>query len=228
MISVKDEAELLDYLNSFGDLTNIQILPIADMVENIENDSDQTSDKEATADHAEHDMTELELVLSDQSKLPVQQTTSTKTTDLKATKHPRPRCQYQNSSFTCEPCGRTFGRRSSLRQHNNVHHSGPREHRCETCGKQFHTVDDLRKHVKRHMAQNKPFKCPECPRQFNYHQDLVRHTAVQHGVAKYECKQCGKRIARQDHLLLHEASHAKQLARKQRRNRFQELVQQQH
>lgn len=83
MISVKDEAELLDYLNSFGDLTNIQILPIADMVENIENDSDQTSDQEATADHAERltiDMTELELVLSDQSKLPVQQTTSTKTT----------------------------------------------------------------------------------------------------------------------------------------------------
>lgn len=216
VMSFKTEAEMLNYLSSFGDLNNIQILPVVDEVENTEKYIEQAPDQQVPAE-----VKELEPVLPNPSGQAVQRK-SLKT----KTKCPRTRLVYENSSFVCEPCGRTFGRRSSLRQHNNVHHSGPREHRCETCGKRFHTGDDLRRHEQRHVALQKPHSCAECSRQFNYQQDLERHIAVRHGVAKFACQHCDKRIARRDHLLSHEATHTRRPQLGKRRNRFQELAQQ--
>lgn len=231
VMSFKTEAEMLEYFSTLGGIDNIQILPTIGEMENTEKYIDQTPGQSVPAVVVEPpttiDSKDLVPVLPDQPEQPVQRKPSTKSTTLTAPKRPRTRHVYENSSFVCEPCGRTFGRRSSLRQHNNVHHSGPREHRCEECGKRFHTVDDLHRHVKRHVTLHKPYKCAECPRQFNYQQDLVRHVAVQHGVAKYACQHCGKRSARRDHLLAHEATHTRRLDRTERRNRFQELAQQQ-
>lgn len=231
LMSFRTEAEMLKYFSTLGGIDNIQILPTVGEMENTEKYIDQTLGQSVQAESVEPpttiDSKDREPVLPDQPEQPVQRKPATKSTTLTAPKRPRTRHVYENSSFVCEPCGRTFGRRSSLRQHNNVHHSGPREHRCEECGKRFHTVDDLHRHVKRHVTLHKPYKCAECPRQFNYQQDLVRHVAVQHGVAKYACQHCGKRIARRDHLLAHEATHTRRQDRTQRRNRFQELAQQQ-
>lgn len=210
--SFRTESELLDYFSTLGDLKDIQILPITSEMSNTEKYTDETK---------------TEVIGNKQTEpvLPVQPAKRKRTTALKSGR--RPRTVYENSSFVCEPCDRTFGRRSGLIQHNNVHHSGPRAHRCQECGKRFHTPVDLQRHIERHVTQHKPHKCVHCPRQFNYHQDLERHIAVRHGgVTKYECRHCGKRFARRDHLLSHEASHVKKEAREARRNRFQELVEQ--
>lgn len=212
VMSFRTESELLDYFSTLGDLKDIEILPITSEMKNSENCTDETK-------------TEVIENKEPAPVLPVQPAKRKRSTALKSGR--RPRTVYENSSFVCEPCDRTFGRRSGLIQHNNVHHSGPRAHRCQECGKRFHTPADLQRHIERHVTQHKPHKCAHCPRQFNYHQDLERHIAVRHGgVAKYECRHCGKRIARRDHMLSHEASHVKKEAREARRNRFQELVEQ--
>lgn len=128
-------------------------------------------------------------------------------------KPPKARMQYQHSNYACEPCVRTFGGQRGLTQHNNVHHSGPREHRCGVCGKRFHTPDDLEKHERRHEALSKPFKCVECPRGFCYQHDLDRHVSFHHGEARFGCQVCGKRVARWDQLIIHETSHANNTVR---------------
>lgn len=227
VMSFKSEAEMLDYFSSLGDLKDIQILPIVSEMENTEKYTDEVTGQNSPMEVVDTptiiENKEPAPVLPVQPAQPAKRKRSTKKTTVPNSRK-RTRIVYENSSFVCEPCDRTFGRRSGLIQHNNTHHSGPREHRCEACGKRFHTQDDLQRHIQRHVAQHKPHKCAECPRQFNYHQDLERHITVRHGVAKYECQHCGKRIARRDHLLSHEASHTKKLARELRRNRFQELV----
>lgn len=224
VMSFKSEAEMLEYFSTLGDLKDIQILPIVSEMENTEKYTD-----EVTGQNSPMEVVETPTIIENKESTPVlpaqlaKRKRSTKKSNAPNSRN-RTRIVYENSSFVCEPCDRTFGRRSGLIQHNNTHHSGPREHRCEECGKRFHTQDDLLRHIQRHLTVHKPHKCAECPRQFHYHQDLERHIAVRHGVAKYECQHCGKRIARRDHLLSHEASHTKKLARELRRNRFQELV----
>lgn len=224
VMSFKSEAEMLDYFSSLGDLKDIKILPIVSEMENTEKYTD-----EVTGQNTPMEVVDTPTIIENKAPAPVMPAQSAKRKrSTKKSNAPnsrkRTRIVYENSSFVCEPCDRTFGRRSGLIQHNNTHHSGPREHRCAECGKRFHTQDDLQRHIQRHLTVHKPHKCAECPRQFNYHQDLERHITVRHGVAKYECQHCGKRIARRDHLLSHEASHTKKLARELRRNRFQELV----
>lgn len=223
VLSFKSEAEMLDYFSSLSDLKDIQILPIVSEMENTEKYTVET-----TGQNSPMEVVEAPNIVNKESApvLPAKLAKRKRSTKKSNAPNSRKRTRivYENSSFVCEPCDRTFGRRSGLIQHNNTHHSGPREHRCEECGKRFHTQDDLQRHIQRHLTVHKPHKCAECPRQFNYHQDLERHITVRHGVAKYECQHCGKRIARRDHLLSHEASHTKKLARELRRNRFQELV----
>lgn len=218
VMSFKSEAEMLDYFSTLGNLKDIKILPIVSEMENTEKYTDEVTGHNTPMEVVENK--------APAPVLPVQSAKRKRSTKKSNAPNSRKRTRivYENSSFVCEPCDRTFGRRSGLIQHNNTHHSGPREHRCAECGKRFHTQDDLQRHIQRHLTVHKPHKCAECPRQFNYHQDLERHITVRHGVAKYECQHCGKRIARRDHLLSHEASHTKKLARELRRNRFQELV----
>lgn len=213
VMTFANKADLLSYLSTFDELKNIQILPIVSEMENTEKFTNETIEYCAPLETTIVNE-ELIPVLPEQ---PIQQKPSTKKTTTKGIKRNRTQLVYENSSFVCEPCDRSFGRRSSLVQHNNVHHSGPREHRCEECGKRYHKLEELHHHVQRHVAHEKPYKCTECPRQFNYLQDLARHGAVRHGVAKHACQYCGKRMARRDHLMTHEASHA-------RRNRLVKLA----
>ncbi|XP_062557153.1 zinc finger protein 41 homolog [Armigeres subalbatus] len=117
---------------------------------------------------------------------------------------------YKDSQFSCEPCGRHFGTKSSYTQHRTAYHSGPLEYRCGQCGKRFHTEAKLNTHEKLHTMKEKPYKCKECPSQFFYSNDLKRHESKRHGQGKeYVCSICGQKFSRPDFLALHEIRHTR-------------------
>ncbi|XP_055547393.1 zinc finger protein 629-like [Wyeomyia smithii] len=119
-----------------------------------------------------------------------------------------------DGEYTCELCDRTFARSSTLKQHNNTKHSGPRQHRCSQCGKRYQFLAELEAHEKRHKPSEKHFVCPECPRRFYRQMDMRRHFNQHHGQNDFQCPQCGRKYGRRDQLRVHLLCHAKQTDRR--------------
>ncbi|XP_055543445.1 zinc finger protein OBI1-like [Wyeomyia smithii] len=110
----------------------------------------------------------------------------------------------------CKQCNKEFGRKGSLQQHIRRFHASERPFRCGTCGKRFVTEEQLAKHKLRHDPKNRQFPCPQCEKSYAHVKDRDRHFDAHHGTPAHQCKYCGKRFTRRDHLLAHEQAHEKQ------------------
>ena len=63
--------------------------------------------------------------------------------------------------YSCDQCGKCYGSKSKLLEHQVYRHSDARPHRCPQCPKEFKSTSNLKQHVK--YAHERPrYPCPDC------------------------------------------------------------------
>ena len=93
----------------------------------------------------------------------------------------------------CDQCERVFQRKSNLRKHIVLAHSGNSrneiEYDCEFCHKKFKTNGNLKKH-KMCVHDKVKFPCDQCDHQASDPSNLINHKKTTHEGIKYPCDQC--------------------------------------
>ncbi len=115
-------------------------------------------------------------------------------------KPPKKKFQAGDRPFTCEECGRSFARVSSLRNH--THDPQPSEFLCSLCGKTFTKKYRRDVHEKAHMGEA-PFKCNYCEKRFVTGQQRQNHERIHTGERPFHCTHCGKQFTTKDKLTTH-------------------------
>ena len=108
--------------------------------------------------------------------------------------------------FSCDLCGETFSRRSSMVQHKRMH-TGEKPHRCEICLKSFTRPYTLQKHQCSHTGE-KPFSCDLCGRKFSRSSTLVEHKRTHAGEKPFQCDICQEYFSRRSTLHQHQRTHS--------------------
>uniref|UniRef100_A0A1A9V7G8 C2H2-type domain-containing protein n=1 Tax=Glossina austeni TaxID=7395 RepID=A0A1A9V7G8_GLOAU len=107
--------------------------------------------------------------------------------------------------FTCNICGGTFSRYSSLWSHKKLH-SGEKNYKCTICGLAFAKAVYLKNHARIHTGE-KPYKCQTCGMQFSQSPHLKNHERTHSGERPYVCEVCDKGFARHATLWNHRRIH---------------------
>ncbi|XP_046801707.1 zinc finger protein 260 [Lucilia cuprina] len=108
--------------------------------------------------------------------------------------------------YVCEQCGATFKQSSNLRYHMKTRHPTEEDLRrkellpkdrleCEECKKSFHSQYTLKYHKLRVHADEKKFECKICGRRVAKQFMLDSHMLV-HSDQKLACKFCGREFVR--------------------------------
>lgn len=113
---------------------------------------------------------------------------------------------FEEKSFICLQCGKTFANKKNLRTHEKIH-TGEKEFSCFECGKQFTQKTNLIRHEKIHTGE-KPFTCSECGKAFISKCVLESHEKVHTGEKPFMCLICGKRYKQRAHLRTHSRVHS--------------------
>lgn len=113
----------------------------------------------------------------------------------------------EGKCFSCSYCGRKFGRRQGLLQHERIH-TGERPFNCPTCNKSFRQRSALVVHIKTHTGE-RAFLCFVCSKSFYTPGDLKKHLEIHTGVRPHNCPICFKGFGRpsflQAHMRVHES-----------------------
>lgn len=107
--------------------------------------------------------------------------------------------------FSCDLCGETFSRRSSMIQHRRMH-TGEKPYRCEICLKAFTRPYTLQKHRCSHTGE-KPFSCDLCGRNFSRSSTLLEHKRTHAGEKPFQCDICQEYFSRRSTLHQHQRTH---------------------
>ena len=92
------------------------------------------------------------------------------------------KCHTTARPFSCEVCGLTFKRKSSLRLHKLKNHEKKADKKCSYCDKMFLCSNALHIHERRHTGY-KPYKCAElrCDAAYVEKAKLTLHMKTVHG-----------------------------------------------
>lgn len=96
--------------------------------------------------------------------------------------------QRQSRPFKCAVCGKEFGYKHVLQNHERTH-TGEKPFVCSVCNKCFTRDHHLKTHVRLHTGE-KPFWCPHCNRFFVQVANLRRHLKTHTGETSYPCEYC--------------------------------------
>ncbi|XP_044028054.1 zinc finger protein 2-like [Siniperca chuatsi] len=138
--------------------------------------------------------------------------------------------------FSCSECGKTFGRKTHLREHQRCH-TGEKPFSCSICKKCFSWRRQLQRHTRVHTGE-KRLSCSVCDKMFNWPYQLRIHQCVgessqlhqrqtqpQSGLnslkahevpvsdmgrntkKQFPCSRCGKVFGYKDSLLRHTRCH---------------------
>uniref|UniRef100_A0A7N5KRH5 ZFP57 zinc finger protein n=1 Tax=Ailuropoda melanoleuca TaxID=9646 RepID=A0A7N5KRH5_AILME len=110
--------------------------------------------------------------------------------------------------FLCQPCGRTFSKRSSPHSHQSVHSPHTMDS-CGQCGRCFRNSRDLSFHRRVHLGE-RPFCCPLCDKTYRDASGLSRHRRVHLGYRPHSCPCCGKGFRDRSELKRHQKTHQNQ------------------
>ncbi|XP_070201735.1 zinc finger protein 35-like isoform X1 [Littorina saxatilis] len=100
----------------------------------------------------------------------------------------RKKVHYNNTTFLCEWCSKTFTNRSNFICHTRIH-TGEKPYKCEHCPSAFMESTKLKIHLAKHSGV-KAYACDKCPKSFPYRSGLMTHMKIHIGDKKYKCEQC--------------------------------------
>jgi len=83
--------------------------------------------------------------------------------------------------FVCKYCGKSFGRKSHLTEHEAAVHERSLRNECNLCGVKCSTKRALARHKRRIHEEEKRFSCTVCDSSFYQKSDLKRHNELKHG-----------------------------------------------
>uniref|UniRef100_A0A672YS44 Gastrula zinc finger protein XlCGF57.1-like n=1 Tax=Sphaeramia orbicularis TaxID=375764 RepID=A0A672YS44_9TELE len=110
--------------------------------------------------------------------------------------------------FQCSDCGKTFGRRSVLNAHRNIH-TREKQFPCSVCRKIFGRMSHLRSHMKIHTGE-KSESCPVCQKRFTHKCVLKVHMTTHSREKAFACSECGKTFTQRSNAVRHmKRSHIK-------------------
>ncbi|XP_062125841.1 zinc finger protein weckle-like isoform X1 [Drosophila sulfurigaster albostrigata] len=99
---------------------------------------------------------------------------------------------HTRRAVTCNICHKELSSESGLRQHNERVHMKRKPVVCDCCGKRVNNSSELKEHMLVHTDE-RPFSCPVCSASFKNKKRLNIHSQT-HGMPKYECEICGKKL----------------------------------
>lgn len=105
----------------------------------------------------------------------------------------------------CRFCGKAFGSKSGVLQHEKTHRDeGP--YKC--CGKVFFSNANKTRHSCNVHGEEKQFQCSNCDKKFATKTDMERHKKREGGDFKFNCDICGAKESSKDKLEDHMGSHS--------------------
>ena len=113
-------------------------------------------------------------------------------------------CHSSDKPHTCDICGTSFSRPSSLYVHKKTHNE--EIFSCDICGKTLKTSQTLALHKLTHADIT--FNCTMCQKTFSSKPGLKRHIKTHTGIGLYHCELCEKSFDLKDKLTRHERTHS--------------------
>ncbi|KAL5279740.1 hypothetical protein ACFFRR_004001 [Megaselia abdita] len=111
-----------------------------------------------------------------------------------------------NPIYKCTVCGKGFSTAGILKTHQLLHKDDT-PFICHICGKPFKVQSQYKTHIRIRHTDEKPFKCELCPKAYPYRQSLFCHMTVHTGFKRFRCQGCEGRFTCISNLQAHRKAH---------------------
>uniref|UniRef100_A0A672SAG5 Zinc finger and BTB domain-containing protein 48-like n=1 Tax=Sinocyclocheilus grahami TaxID=75366 RepID=A0A672SAG5_SINGR len=178
-------------------------------------DKEQETSATEYGDHLKHqDMSETEVLGTDEEYVPHDSPCSTSKTPRGKRKRHEKRTNKENGEGTskdrkkgsvkCPTCHKTFLSKYYLKVHNR-RHTGEKPFECAKCGKCYYRKENLLEHEARNclIRAEVVFSCSKCTMTFKKRHELRLHTVTHTGEMPNKCTSCPEQFMQKKDLRIH-------------------------